>query len=215
MEQMGVLATQGAAQATLRYRHADGSWRWIDGHATQVLQDGTPYILAVGRDVTERERAAEALRESEARYRMVVKNLPLSVYEIDRDGRLLSINQAGLRMIGAEDAAQVHGSAYMDVLPVADDAQFAALMARAYTGESLEIDHSGIVNEQRRVFTSTLFPLVDADGTVRKLTGMTQDITERFQMRLEAEMERDRLDAVLELSNDAVIMIDLDRHVGC
>ena len=213
MEKMGMLATQGTAQATVRYRHADESWRWIEAHATQVLQDGTHYIVAAGHDVTERELAAEALRESEARYRMVVKNLPLSVYEIDHDGRLLSINQAGLRMIGAEDAAQVHGSAYLDVLPIADDAQFAALMARAYAGESLEIDHSGMVNGQQRVFTSTLFPLVDADGAVRKLTGMTQDITERFQMRLEAEMERDRLDAVLESSNDAVIMIDLDRHV--
>jgi PAS domain S-box-containing protein len=42
---------------------------------------------------------------------------------------------------------------------------------------------------------------------------MTQDVTEQIALRLEAEIERDRLSAAIQSSNDAIIMFDLDRRL--
>ena len=42
---------------------------------------------------------------------------------------------------------------------------------------------------------------------------MTQDVTEQLEQRLEAEIERDRLSAAIQSSNDAIIMFDLDRRL--
>jgi two-component system, cell cycle sensor histidine kinase and response regulator CckA len=50
------LQTTGTAQATFRYRHADGSWRWLESSATVTASHDTPYIVIVARDVTERRR---------------------------------------------------------------------------------------------------------------------------------------------------------------
>ncbi|MFL5806788.1 MAG: response regulator [Roseiflexaceae bacterium] len=212
------LARSKDAPASVEYRilTRDGRVRWFHDTGT-VIRDhtGQPLFLqGVVLDITESKYAEQALRESEARYRTLVENLPLSVCEIDRDGRLLSMNQAGLQMIGAQDSAQVPGSAYQEVIPGAEPAQFAILMARASAGEVLEIEHTGNVNGATRVFTTTLIPQRDADGVVYKIVGTTQDMTEQFYMRLEAEQDHDRFDAILESSNDAILMVDLDGHIA-
>lgn len=47
----------------VRYRHKDGSWRWLEGLATNLLDDPSVGGIAfVSRDVTERKKAEEELR---------------------------------------------------------------------------------------------------------------------------------------------------------
>jgi len=57
------LAYQAEAQATLRYRHADGSWRWIETRWHRIRQYGGASVLVVGRDVTEERRLETRLRQ--------------------------------------------------------------------------------------------------------------------------------------------------------
>jgi PAS domain S-box-containing protein len=202
-------------QMEKRYFHKYGHIVWVLLSVSLVRgAGGEPlYFISQIQDITARKRAEQALLESEKRYRTLVENLPLSVYEIDRDGRLLSMNRAGLGMIGAPDLAQVDGQAYLDIVPHAAQAQLASLIARAFAGEILEIAYTGVVESQPRMYRSTLLPLAGPDDVVDTLVGTTEDITEQVQARLEAELERDRLDAVLESSNDAIIMVDLENRV--
>lgn len=51
-EQWAYLSTQADAQATMRYRHADATWRWIEMHWHRMIHEGQAYIIAIGRDVT-------------------------------------------------------------------------------------------------------------------------------------------------------------------
>jgi PAS domain S-box-containing protein len=203
-------------QLEKRYLHKLGHEIWVQLSVSLVCDaQGKPlYFIGHIKNITESRDAEQALRESEARYRTLVEKLPLSVYEVGRDGRLLSINQAGLQMIGEQDVAQVIGRAYQDMLPMAELVDLSALIARAYAGEELQIESTGSVDGELRVFTTTLIPQRDGDGSASKLVGTTQDITEQLRTRLEAEQDRDRLDAILESSNDAIIMIDLDGRIA-
>ncbi len=159
-------------------------------------QSQPPEIELPDIDGDEYWRMAEALRESEERYRALVENLPLSIYEIGADGRLLSINQSGRQMIGTLNEAA--DRPYLEIIPESNRALMASLLARAAAGEALEIEYSGLGDQRQRRFVTSLIPLADSDGTLRRIMGMTQDITERRQIELDAEMERYRLDAVLE-----------------
>src|SRR5262249_44503954 len=63
--------------AEFRLRHADGSWRDIEAIGQSFLHDpAVAGLVANYRDVTERKRAEEALRESEQRRRSLTEALP-------------------------------------------------------------------------------------------------------------------------------------------
>jgi two-component system cell cycle sensor histidine kinase/response regulator CckA len=56
LETMLPISSAGATPVVLRLRHADGSWRWIEGQATAVERQGASYFVGIGRDITERRR---------------------------------------------------------------------------------------------------------------------------------------------------------------
>ena len=67
-EQMFLKAMEGSfATTTIRVRHADGSWVLLEAIANVIVgPDGQPeHILATGRDVSERERLQEQLRQGQ------------------------------------------------------------------------------------------------------------------------------------------------------
>jgi len=68
-------------KAEYRFRHQDGSWRWMESVGTYLL--GDPHVggvVVTSRDVTERKKAEEKLRQAERRYRTLVEQIPAVTY---------------------------------------------------------------------------------------------------------------------------------------
>ena len=57
-------------------------------------------------DISERKRAEEALRQSEARYRGLVNNSTYGIYWVTAEGKLLDANPALARMLGYDSVAE-------------------------------------------------------------------------------------------------------------
>src|SRR4030042_4647123 len=57
-------------------------------------------VLGVGRDITERKQAKEALRESEAKYGTLFEESRDTIYITTKEGKFIDINQAGLELLG-------------------------------------------------------------------------------------------------------------------
>jgi len=77
-----VVTSQGAAVVELRMRHKRGNWVLVEGTTTSVMGESGQLqsILMSFRDISERRIAEEELREAEARYRLLVEQLPLITY---------------------------------------------------------------------------------------------------------------------------------------
>ncbi|QIN81618.1 PAS domain S-box protein [Rubrobacter tropicus] len=70
--------------AQYRFRHKDGSWRWMDAHGAYMMDHPRVRgVLVNARDVTARKSSEDRLREAEARYRVLVENVPAVVYVQD------------------------------------------------------------------------------------------------------------------------------------
>jgi PAS domain-containing protein len=71
-----------------RSRHKNGSWRWIEAVSANLLAEHEVRAIVCNfRDITKRRQAAEALRESEERFRVALKTSPAVVFNQDRDLR--------------------------------------------------------------------------------------------------------------------------------
>ena len=87
-----------------RLRHKNGTWLVLES-TSSVIRDakGEPEkLVIVNRNVTERKRAEEALRRSEADFRSVVEDAPYGIYRASITGRFLQVNPAVLKMLGYE-----------------------------------------------------------------------------------------------------------------
>ena len=91
---------------TLEYRilHKDGTWRVLESTSSVVKDaEGQPEkLIIVNRDISDRRRASEALRLSEASFRSVIENAPYGIYRANAAGQFLRVNPALQKMLGYE-----------------------------------------------------------------------------------------------------------------
>ncbi len=73
-----------------RYRCKDGSYRWLTWNSHPRPDQGVTYAVAV--DVTESKEAEQALRESEARYRVLMEQTGDAMLVHDLDANLIDVN---------------------------------------------------------------------------------------------------------------------------
>ena len=84
-----------------RYAHPDGSERRFEMQARSFTrEDGSIHVVVIARDVTERIRAEEELRESEERYRIVATITHDLISEIRSDGRIVYISPTIEEVLG-------------------------------------------------------------------------------------------------------------------
>ena len=95
--------TEKPYQYEYRLRRHDGEYRWVlDTGVPRFTPEGAfeGYIGSVI-DITDRRRAEEALKESEARYRTQVENAPEAIVVFDVDtGRFVEANDNAARLWG-------------------------------------------------------------------------------------------------------------------
>jgi two-component system cell cycle sensor histidine kinase/response regulator CckA len=85
-----------------RLRHKDGTWLVLESTSSVIRNaNGDPEkFVIVNRNITERKRAEEALRRSEADFRSVVEDAPYGIYRASVAGRFLQVNPALQKMLG-------------------------------------------------------------------------------------------------------------------
>jgi PAS domain S-box-containing protein len=96
-------ASRGETQPPYELRVLTKSGKYLVGEFTS-----TPHVkdskvvgeLGIARDITERKRVEEALRESEERFRSLVENATVGIYRTTPDGHILMANPALVRMLG-------------------------------------------------------------------------------------------------------------------
>jgi PAS domain S-box-containing protein len=170
----------------------DGSSYWSETTFTLILdkQGKLVGILGSGRDVTERKRAEQALRESEERFRTFIEQSAEAVSLVDEEGRLIEWNDSMERLSGLK-RQEVAGKFFWDVLnnlippekrsQQAFERNKAALIQALQTGQSPMFNHTieGEVarpDGERRLTRQTAFPIKTEKGF--RLGSVSQDITE-------------------------------------
>jgi PAS domain S-box-containing protein len=156
----------------------------IDVHITlQPLSFmGREARLILANDVTERLRAEEAVKQSEAHLRAIIESEPECVKTVAIDGTLLAMNRAGLAMVQATDEREIIGKNTLDLVHPEDRAMYQRLHQSASQGQPGPLQFRIIGLQGRIRWVETYFvPLKDQQGKISSVLSVTRDISERKQ----------------------------------
>ncbi|MEP5766660.1 MAG: PAS domain-containing protein [Halieaceae bacterium] len=149
-------------------------------------------ILVQVRDITGSRRAQQDLRDSQEYLASVIANIPVILYELDRDGVFKLSTGRSLSQIGLAPGEAV-GKSMTDYFP--DGSPEVAAFQRALTGESFTTQ----TTLGDGYFDSRYTPRYDDAGNIVGVLGISYDITE--QRLAEEQLRRaQRLDAVGQLT---------------
>ncbi|MBL4715753.1 MAG: PAS domain S-box protein [Bacteroidia bacterium] len=139
-------------------------------------QNGREFFSAFIRDLSEQVKLDKSLKESEEKYRNLVKNSPLCIHEIDRKGNIAAMNKAGLDMVGVKNESEIIGLKYLDFPSKKERKKVAGLLKDAFNGKTTVFEFT---TEKNRYYRSNFIPIKDEDGLVSSLMGISEDVTQR------------------------------------
>src|SRR5690606_26908538 len=105
-------------RTTLRARHADGTWRWLEVDGTDLSDDPAVGGLVISfRDISRQIDAVQQLHEPESRFRAVVSNSIDAIAELDTDGMVTWCSDGVTEMLGVDPDDLVGSKAFDLVHP--------------------------------------------------------------------------------------------------
>jgi PAS domain S-box-containing protein len=194
-----------------RYMRKDGAIIWVLINWTVVRDAEGRSLRTVAniQDITERKRAETALRESQALNQAVLGSLAAHIAVLDRDGKIIAVNDAWKRFARENGGAAVADGAsvnYLDVCRRASDRgdgeAWAALngIQAVLDGERpvFTVEYPCHSPDEKRWFLMSVTPLLGAGGGA--VVAHT-DITQRKQIEESLRVSEERLDLAQKAGN--------------
>ena len=182
-----------------RTRTKDGEIRNVEIYSSRIDYQDRPAILGTLLDITERKRAQEALRESEAKYRTLLESIKDRVYILDTDGRFIFVNDEIVERSGRPKEWFL-GRHYLEVIhpdykDLAQKNFEAEMRGEALPPYEIIIRLPG--SSDSRWVEVNRKPLRDGEQ-INGVLGVSRDITSRKMMEGELKRHKDLLEHKVE-----------------
>jgi two-component system cell cycle sensor histidine kinase/response regulator CckA len=197
-----------------RVRHKNGTWLVLESTSSVILNaEGKPEkLVIVNRNITDRKRAEEALRRSDADFRSVVENAPNGICRASATGEFLQMNPALQKMLGYASAEELrrknlgsdifwHAAEYQrltEILTRSKEVKDIEMEWRRQDGTPITVRCSG-----RRI---------DAEnGVPAYFEVFAEDVTEKRALEKQLRMAQ-KMEAIGRLSGG--VAHDFNNHLG-
>ncbi len=192
----------GTGSAQYRYRHKDGSYRWIESTGRNVpdRQGNVTGSIMGSRDITDRRLSEEALQKSEQMVRKVLDSVDEGFVVVDRDYRIVSTNRAYCKLVSAS-CDDVIGKHCYEVShkanrPCYEVGEECAVKKAFETGEPSTVCHKhGDAGANTLYVETKAFPLKDESGAVTSVIESINNITEKHLLETE-RLKAQKLEAI-------------------
>ncbi len=162
-------------QGDLSARTGMGADGGVSGELGELARTFDQMAENLERGLAEQEAAREALRQSEAQLRAVFNASADGMLLLSPEGRVLSMNECAAGRRGRVPS-ELEGRNILELIPDEVRASRRAHLAEvAATARPVRFEEE----RQGRTYSIRLYPLLEADGSVRQIASFSRDITER------------------------------------
>ncbi|MDD5094200.1 MAG: PAS domain S-box protein [Dehalococcoidia bacterium] len=190
----------------------DGSTIWTQSHTTFLRgPEGHPVgVIGVTRDITERKKAEEKLRESEEKLRRIFDSMTDGIMVSGMDSTILDVNDQWLEMHGVSSRDRILGRNARQFIVSPGPEALERMIAELDTTETLGNSEFTILKADGTSFPAevSMAVLRDVSGNPVGRIGIIRDITERKRAQQELQRSEERYRELIDSSIDAVICID-------
>ncbi len=198
------------------WKHCDGSLIWMNENAVAIPDDkgAIAYYDGTVEDISERKLAQEALRESEAKHRALIEQLPAITYlaSVKEGDSLLYLSPQIEDLLGFQAEELIQGQDGLLVSQLHDEDRsrvLAELQLAREKGQPFNCVYRLLTKTgETRWFRDHARLVEGDDGIPLYLQGVMLDITEWKQAELELARERAKAEYCLNLANMLLVAID-------
>ncbi len=186
----------------------DGSTIPIEMH-TKMMPDGI--YQSIYRDVTERKRAEETLRESEAKFKSLVESTSDMIWQTNIAGKYTYVSPQFEKLLGYTPGEAVGQSPFLFIA----DKNIPDIITNSDSIVSKALPFNSLVNKYKHreghllIFETSGVPVFDKSGKLTGYRGISRDISKRYH----AERQLHKLSMVVHQSPITIIITGLDGKI--
>lgn len=199
----------GTWELEFRIIHQDGSVRWISHCCQPVYRTDGSWLghRSSNRDITERKRGEEVLRQRDALLRNLILNAPVTLLTVDAGGTITLL--AGEELPGFDlDPEIAVGKNAIQFFNYRPDIQ--KNIQLALWGEEVgEL----VKSAQGQMYDTRYAPIRNSDGEIIGATGVGINVSEHEQAREELRQSRNQLEVILEGIADGIYVLDATGNI--
>lgn len=194
-----------------RYRHKDGSYRWLEWSAM-------PYgdiLYATARDVSEQKQLTERANQTQKFLQLQIDRMPIAHIVWDADFRIQAWNPAATRIFGFTKQEILGKQPYGRIIPKEAKRKTDEIWSRLLSGDSAaHFINDNITKDGHAIVCEwTNTPLNERNGEVTSVLSMVQDITERIKNE-EVIRHQANFDELTNLPNRQMFQNRLQREAA-
>ncbi len=177
----------------LDQRRKDGTLLPVEITGCFFTSGGQRISLAIARDITERKRSEDALRESEKKYRDLVENVSDVIYSIDTDGVTTYISPA-IESIFGYSPSEIIGKPLIEFFYKEDLTRMRKRFEETLSGHIKPSEYRFLSKSGEIHWILTSSKPVFIENHVIGIQGVLTDITERKQANLALQEKEQKLE---------------------
>ena len=182
-------------------KRKDGSVFYAEVNSMAITLAGKTYLMGIFRDITERRKAEEALRQSESKYKTLLENLSQKIFLKDRNSVYISCNENYARDMKIKPE-EIAGKTDYDFYPKKLAEKYRADDKRIMEGGKTEdIEEKYIHGGQELIVRTVKTPVKDQQGSVIGILGIFWDITESKRQEAELSTYREKMAVAEKLAS--------------
>ena len=193
-----------------RLQRKDGGFLWVQIGENPVLLNGKPATAGFVVDAAAARRAFDDLRDSLKRYETILDDVNVQLSEIDLQGNITFINDAGCRMWKLP-REELMGMNYRHYMKDRDVRQYDRLYRKVYfTGipaQNIILEVTDREGKQRTIEKSVSLAR-NAAGDIYGFRMVSRDVTEKREAEKKLAQQRSHLEAIFGSVQDAILTVD-------